>query len=85
MKDALAIANKFPSKHMNWGSYKYSCHSPTCSFTKQHPHTVSSDLLTFSEKVFHDVGKQPSEVFYKKVFLKISQISQENTCVGVSF
>ena len=29
--------------------------------------------------------KQPSEVFYKKLFLKISQYSQENTCVGVSF
>ena len=32
--------------------------------------------------------KQPPEVFYekrKKVFLKISQISQENTCARVSF
>ena len=29
--------------------------------------------------------KQPPEVFYKKLFLKISQYSQENTCVGVSF
>ena len=30
--------------------------------------------------------KQPLEVFCKKkVFLKISQISQENTCVKVSF
>ena len=25
------------------------------------------------------------EVFYKKVFLKIPQNSQKNTCVGVSF
>ena len=32
------------------------------------------------------VQKQRPEVFYKKkVFLKISQILQENTCVGASF
>ena len=31
-------------------------------------------------------GKQPPEVFCKKKkFLKILQISQENTCVEVSF
>ena len=29
--------------------------------------------------------KQPLEVFRKKVFLKILQISQENNCVEVSF
>ena len=30
--------------------------------------------------------KQPPKVFYKKrLFLKTSQYSQENTCVGVSF
>ena len=29
--------------------------------------------------------KQPSEVFYKKMFLKISQNSQESTCALVSF
>ena len=29
--------------------------------------------------------KQPSELFYKKLFLKILQYSQKNTCVGVSF
>ena len=37
--------------------------------------------------VFHiqHEQKQPLEVFCeKKVFLKLSQISQENTCVGVS-
>ena len=28
--------------------------------------------------------KQPPEVFYKKLFLKISQYLQENTCVGWS-
>ena len=32
------------------------------------------------------VQKQPPDVFFKKkVFLKLLQISQENTCVGVSF
>ena len=41
-------------------------------------------------KVFGDTGKilqkQPLEVFCKKkMFIKNSQISQENTCVGVSF
>ena len=30
------------------------------------------------------VQKQPQEVFYKKVFLKIPQNSQENTCARVS-
>ena len=32
------------------------------------------------------VQKQPQDLFCKKkVFLKISQILQENTCVGASF
>ena len=31
------------------------------------------------------IQKQPPEVFYKEVLLKILQIPQENTCVGVSF
>ena len=29
--------------------------------------------------------KQPPEVFCKKVFLKLSKISQENTCLGAFF
>ena len=29
--------------------------------------------------------KQPPEVFWKKVFFKISKTSQESICVGVSF
>ena len=29
--------------------------------------------------------KQPPELFYKKLFFKVSQYSQESTCVGVSF
>ena len=29
--------------------------------------------------------KQPQDIFYKKVFLKFSQNSQKNTCIGVSF
>ena len=32
-----------------------------------------------------DVQKQQLEVFYQKVFLKISQNSQENTCARVCF
>ena len=35
-------------------------------------------------KLLMVVKKRPPKVFYKKVFLKISQNSQENTCVGVS-
>ena len=31
------------------------------------------------------VQKQPVEVFCEKVFLEISQNSQENTCATVSF
>ena len=31
------------------------------------------------------IQKQLLEVLYKKVFFKISQYSQKNTCVGVSF
>ena len=31
------------------------------------------------------IQKQPLEVFCKKVFLKISQNSQENTCARVPF
>ena len=29
--------------------------------------------------------KQPAEMLYEKLFLEISQYSQEDTCVGVSF
>ena len=32
-----------------------------------------------------DIRKQPPEVFYKKLLLKVLQYSLENTCVGVSF
>ena len=31
-----------------------------------------------------NIQKQPPEVFFKKVFLKISQNSQENTCTKVA-
>ena len=35
---------------------------------------------------FHgNVPEAATEVFYRKVFLKTSQNSQENTCSGVSF
>ena len=36
-------------------------------------------MLQFSNQ------KQPPKVFYKKVFLKFSQNSQENTCARASF
>ena len=42
--------------------------------------------LLFVTETSQEYKKQPSEVFYlKKAFLKISQISQENTFLGVSF
>ena len=34
---------------------------------------------------FFNQQKQPPEVFYEKLLRNISQYSQENTCVGVSF
>ena len=43
-------------------------------------------LISFSSKeVSFYWQKQPSEVFLKKVSLKIAQIAQENTCVAVPF
>ena len=46
----------------------------------------SRDYQIFVEntQVFN-IKKQPPEVFCKKVFLKISQNSQENTCAKASF
>ena len=38
----------------------------------------------FTVFVWNYRGSRP-EVFFKKVLLKISQISQENMCAGVSF
>ena len=44
--------------------------------------------ICMKEKIIVHFQKQPSEVFCKKkdkkIFLKISQISQKNTCVEVS-
>ena len=34
---------------------------------------------------YYQYQKRPLEVLYSKVFLKVSEILQENTCVGVSF
>ena len=43
-------------------------------------------LLIFQGfSVVSQFQKQPSEVFCKKVFLEVSQNSQENTCARVSF
>ena len=45
---------------------------------------TKNKLLT--RKTVLKVQKQPAEVFYKKkVFLKIAQNSQENTCARASF
>ena len=48
--------------------------------------SLAATLLFSYYLLFTLLQKQPSEVFSKKkVFLKISQISQESTCIGVSF
>ena len=43
-------------------------------------------MLVHYAKWYNKIQKQPPEVFCKKrLFLEISQISQENTCARVSF
>ena len=55
-----------------WNGVAYNCVSYLfVSFWYYHVYILSKSNRT--------------EVFYKKVFLKISQNSQENTCTGVSF
>ena len=39
----------------------------------------------FSERVAHTSEAATGGALWEKVFLKISQNSQENTCVGASF
>ena len=51
----------------------------TCSFKFK-----SQNFKTIIEIIFI-LQRQPAEVFYEKVFLKISQNSQENNCTRVSF
>ena len=44
------------------------------------------DCKIFTKLVTYPFQKQSPEVFWKKkVLLKICEISQENTCAGVSF
>ena len=42
-------------------------------------------LLNVVKFLFFCTKASTRGVLYKKLFLKISQISRENTCVGVSF
>ena len=42
-------------------------------------------LAEEAEESFRVNRGSHSQMFFKMMFLKISQISQENTCVGVSF
>ena len=39
----------------------------------------------FSEHIAHMLEAGTGGALWKKVFLKVSQNSQENTCVGASF
>ena len=55
--------------------------------TQKHVRNVT-ELREYLRKLILDdfnVQKQAPEVFYKKVFLKVSQNSQENTCARISF
>ena len=43
-------------------------------------HLLQSHAMTYLSSI-----RSHSEVFYEKVFLKVSQNFQENNCAGVSF
>ena len=45
----------------------------------------NSTFLCYDKAEYTTWQKQPLEMFFKKMFIKISQISQEKTCRGVSF
>ena len=50
--------------------------------------TVLGPFLSYKARIWLRklINQKPlPEIFYKKLLLKISQSSQENTCVGVSF
>ena len=55
-------------------------------YTSTSRYSSSKEYVTHHREMFSDLISRNSrrEVFCKKVFLKISQYSQENTCVGVS-
>ena len=46
---------------------------------------IEIDINTVKSHKVKSSYKKPLEVFCEKVSLKISEISPENTCVGVSF
>ena len=46
---------------------------------------IRHQSVIFQIKVIHKTEITPGVVLQKKVFLKILQISQENTCIGASF
>ena len=54
----------------------------TCLFSENND--LSKKRLKKGNTNFH-LEKQPPDILQKRVFLKISQNSQENACVGVSF
>ena len=56
------------------------------AFVQNLQHNYVKKIFHFVAELFYYVKMQPPKVFCKKkVFLKNSQVSQENTCVGVSF
>ena len=69
----------------------------SCKFAAYFQNTFSSKHLrmaasvnlmkwkNWKEKFTMYLQKQPPEVFYEKIFLEISQNSQENTCARVFF
>ena len=65
-------------------------HKPFCGVHKVSRHIWPFSISCMKELITYywvelQGQKQPSEVFSKKVFLKISQNSQRNTCARVSF
>ena len=58
----------------------------TCLATKKGLRLLKDSKKIWIYNIYDWLQKQPPEVFYKrKVFLEISQNSQENTCARVSF
>ena len=55
------------------------------SIGKEHLNVFITERFMEKATSSKKVEKEPPEVFYKKLFLKISQYSQENTCVRASF
>ena len=62
-----------------WQDPKYDSVNNDCEVL---PDNIKSDLFNPIKKQYQ---KQPPEVILRKLFLEISQYSQENACVEVSF